>query len=99
MIILFLLWPTNQCMYCGLVVLLLQGARIPAMPVVIGESGARDNGDNSFNNTDTTQYDPADRAWLDVVASYLRTLRERTGRQPSFFFWALNANSGERVCS
>jgi hypothetical protein len=67
---------------------LMQGARIPAMPVVIGESGAKDSGDNSISNTDTTNYLPPDKAWLDIVAAYLRTLSERTGRQPSWFFWA-----------
>lgn len=64
------------------------------MAVVIGESGAKDSGDNSVSNTDTTNYLPPDKAWLDIVAAYLRTLSERTGRQPSWFFWAFNANSG-----
>jgi hypothetical protein len=73
---------------------MLQGARIPPLPVVIGESGAKDSGDNNINNTDTTNYLPADQAWLDIVAAYLRALSERTGRQPSWFFWAFNANSG-----
>lgn len=67
------------------------------MPVVIGESGAKDSGDNSIDNTDTTNYLPGDKAWLDVVAAYLRTLSERTGRQPSYFFWAWNANSGKAL--
>ncbi|KAF8070911.1 hypothetical protein HT031_000992 [Scenedesmus sp. PABB004] len=71
------------------------GARIPALPVVIGESGAKDWGDNSVNNTDTTHYTDADKMWLNVVASYLRALSEKTGRQPSWFWWALNANSGD----
>lgn len=73
----------------------LQGSSIPAMAVVIGESGAKDSGDNSLNNTDTTLYLAPDKAWLDIVAAYLRTLSERTGRQPSWFFWAWNANSGD----
>lgn len=64
------------------------------MAVVIGETGAKDSGDNSVNNTDTTDYLPADRAWLEGVARYLRALSDKTGRQPSYFFWCLNANSG-----
>lgn len=71
-----------------------QGGQIPALPVVIGESGAKDSGDNGVNNTDTTMYLAADRVWLEGVAAYLRALSERTGRQPSWFFWAWNANSG-----
>lgn len=74
--------------------LCVQGARIPPLPVVVAESGAKDSGDNSVNNTDTTNYLPADRAWLELIATYLRTLSERTGRQPSWMFWAFNANSG-----
>jgi hypothetical protein len=74
--------------------LLLQGARIPPLPVVIGESGAKDWGDNSVNNTDTTLYTEADKLWLNIVASYLRALSDKTGRQPSWFWWAWNANSG-----
>jgi hypothetical protein len=73
---------------------LLQGARIPPLPVVIGESGAKDWGDNSVNNTDTTLYTEADKLWLNIVASYLRALSDKTGRQPSWFWWAWNANSG-----
>jgi hypothetical protein len=65
------------------------------MPVVVGESGAKDSGDNSVNNTDTTHYLPADLEWLSVVASYLRGLSDSVGHQPSWFFWAWNANSGE----
>ena len=57
-------------------------------------AGAKDSGDNSRINADTTNYLPPDKAWLDVVASYLTALSERTGRQPSWFFWAWNANSG-----
>ncbi|WIA11531.1 hypothetical protein OEZ85_011642 [Tetradesmus obliquus] len=71
------------------------GARIPPLPVVIGESGAKDWGDNSRNNTDTTLYTEADKLWLNIVASYLRALSEKTGRQPSWFWWAWNANSGD----
>lgn len=71
------------------------GARIPQLPVVIGESGARDSGDNSAVNADTTVFTPADRTWLDIVATYLRTLSEKTGHQPSYFWWAWNANSGD----
>jgi hypothetical protein len=62
---------------------------------VIGESGAKDWGDNSRNNTDTTLYTEADKLWLNIVASYLRALSEKTGRQPSWFWWAWNANSGK----
>eukprot|EP00878_Enallax_costatus_P033161 GHUV01036555.1.p1 GENE.GHUV01036555.1~~GHUV01036555.1.p1 ORF type:complete len:425 (+),score=93.87 GHUV01036555.1:481-1755(+) len=72
-----------------------QGARIPPLPVVVGEVGAKDWGDGSVNNTDTTLYTPADKIWLNIVASYLRALSDKTGRQPSWFFWAWNANSGD----
>lgn len=73
----------------------MQGARIPPLPVVVGEVGAKDWGDGSVNNTDTTLYTPADKIWLNIVASYLRALSDKTGRQPSWFFWAWNANSGD----
>lgn len=66
--------------------------------VVYLSAGAKDSGDNSRNNTDTTNYLPPDKAWLDIVAAYLRALSERTGRQPSWFFWAWNANSGMSTC-
>jgi hypothetical protein len=82
------------CLPLLLLPLLLQGARIPPLPVVIGESGAKDWGDNSRNNTDTTLYTEADKLWLNIVASYLRALSEKTGQQPSWFWWAWNANSG-----
>jgi hypothetical protein len=70
-------------------------ARIPPLPVVIGESGAKDWGDNSLNNTDTTNYTNSDKIWLEIVATYLRALSDKTGRQPSWFWWAWNANSGD----
>lgn len=86
----------NQCIEAVVLCCLVQGASIPALPVVIGESGAKDWGDNSINNTDTTMYYDVDKLWLNVVAAYLRALSEKTGRQPSWFWWAWNANSGEQ---
>lgn len=77
----------------------MQGMRIPPLPVVIGEAGAKDWGDNSANNTDTTVYTEADKVWLNIVASYLRALSERTGRQPSWFWWAFNANVSRRAAA
>jgi len=59
----------------------MQNARIPPLPVVIGESGAKDWGDNSLNNTDTTNYTNSDKIWLEIVATYLRALSDKTGRQ------------------
>jgi hypothetical protein len=37
------------------------------MPLVLGEFGARDQGDNSVRNADTTVYTPEDRRFLTEV--------------------------------
>lgn len=57
----------------------LQGARIPAIPLVLGEFGMKDAGDNSINNTDTTSYSQQDRVWIKDVADYLRALAQSDG--------------------
>lgn len=72
----------------------MQGSHLPAMPVVIGEVGAKDWGNNSISNTDTTVYSLTDREWLQATGAYLNTLAGKTGKPTSWFFWAWNANSG-----
>lgn len=74
----------------------LQGKTMADTPVLIGEFAVKDSGNNSFNNNDTTVYTPADRMWLEAFAQYHRALSAKAGRPLSWFFWAWNANSGER---
>jgi hypothetical protein len=64
------------------------------MPVLLGEFGSKDFGDNSEANSDTTVYSDADRQWLRDTAAYVRGLAGSSGIPASWFFWAWNANSG-----
>jgi hypothetical protein len=64
------------------------------MPVMLGEFGSKDFGDNSNTNADTTVYSDVDKQWLRDTAAYLRSLSESAGSPLSWFFWAWNANSG-----
>lgn len=73
----------------------LQGSSLPAMPVILGEFGAKDYGSNDNDNTDTTEYDDSDRGWFNTTAAYLNELARQTGHPVSWLFWAWNANSGE----
>jgi len=66
---------------------LLQGERLPQMPVIVGEFGAYDFGDNSWNNTDSTQYSSYDKMWMKRTATYLKDLAASVGDKMSWFFW------------
>lgn len=72
------------------------GERLPQMPVIVGEFGAYDFGDNSWNNTDSTQYSSYDKMWMKRTATYLKDLAASVGDKMSWFFWAWCANS--RTC-
>eukprot|EP00882_Tetradesmus_deserticola_P032341 GHRQ01036662.1.p1 GENE.GHRQ01036662.1~~GHRQ01036662.1.p1 ORF type:complete len:137 (+),score=38.69 GHRQ01036662.1:168-578(+) len=72
----------------------LQGGALPAMSVLLGEFGSKDQGDNSVSNADTTAYSDADKRWLRDTAAYVRRLSHSAGSPASWFFWAWNANSG-----
>lgn len=67
-------------------------SKAPKTAVVLGEFGVLDSGDNSNNNTDTTQWAPADVAWLQMLNGYAK---KQLGATPSWFWWSWNANSGD----
>lgn len=57
--------------------------------MLLGEFGVADGGDSRVSNGDTTDWSPADEAWLKLLASFSRGAL----RAPSWFFWSWNANS------
>lgn len=69
------------------------GAALGKVPVIVGEMGAYDNGDNTKNNTDTTTYSDYDKAWLVRTAAYLKAMTASSGQGLSWFLWCWNANS------
>lgn len=71
-----------------------QGVSLPRFPVIVGEFGAKDFGDGSKDNTDTTKYSAYDQVWFAETAAYLRALSAKAGVPLSWLFWAWNANSG-----
>lgn len=66
--------------------------KAPRAAVMLGEFGAKDDGDNSVANDDTTAWSASDAAWFKTLAAYAR---KQMGPKPSWLFWAWNANSGD----
>lgn len=73
------------------------GTPLKKIPVIVGEMGAYDYGDNTKNNTDTTTYTEYDKAWLVRTADYLKALTAASGQGLSWFLWCWNSNSREWV--
>jgi hypothetical protein len=59
---------------------------------VLGEFGTQDPGDNAVNNTDTTAWAAADRAWLGLLARYLKALSWQNG-PASWMWWSWNVSA------
>lgn len=71
----------------------LQGAPLPKIPVVIGEIGAYDYGNNELENKDTTNYQDTDKEWIARTAQYLKAQAASTNAKVSYFLWCWNSNS------